>query len=68
MDGKLTKQIKKIIADSGLSENQIALQAGIDKSALSRFRTSERSLTLASLDKMADVLGLELVTRKRKGK
>src|SRR5262249_42024328 len=35
---------------------------GISESALSRFMASKQGLTLATLDKLAEVLGLEIVT------
>jgi transcriptional regulator with XRE-family HTH domain len=67
MDGKLTRQLKQLIAESGLSEYEIAKRSGVSKGALSRFRTGERNLNLDSVDRLAEVLNLELKqTRKPK--
>ena len=60
MDGILTKQLKQIIADCGITQYAIAKQCGIDKSALSRFMRGERSITLESIDAIAGMLNLEL--------
>jgi transcriptional regulator with XRE-family HTH domain len=63
----LTRELKRIMAESGITEYEIAKRSGLDKGALSRFRTGERSLNLESVDKLAAVLNLELrQTRKPK--
>ena len=60
MDGILTKQLKRIIADCGVTQYALTKRCGIDKSALSRFMRNERSITLSSIDTIAKELRLEL--------
>jgi transcriptional regulator with XRE-family HTH domain len=60
----ISDQIRQVIESSGLSRYEICKQAGIDQAAMSRFMSGERGLSTSTLDKLADVLGLEIVTRK----
>ena len=64
----LTDQLRKAIRDSGLSQYRIGKDCDIDKAAMSRFMSGERGLSLKSIDRVAEYLGLELVRRKRKRK
>jgi transcriptional regulator with XRE-family HTH domain len=57
----LTQQVRRAIAESGLSRYGIAKASGIDQAALSRFMAGKTGLTLASLDALAGVLRLEIV-------
>jgi transcriptional regulator with XRE-family HTH domain len=52
--------LREAIQASGLSLNQLGQRAGIDHSRLSRFVRGERDLTLDSVDKLCQVLGLYL--------
>jgi hypothetical protein len=54
-------EIRELIASSGTSRYVLARQAGISKDALSRFMQSKQGLTAATLDKLADALGLEVI-------
>jgi transcriptional regulator with XRE-family HTH domain len=56
-----SEQLRRAIEASGASRYVIARSAGISDSALSRFLSGERGLNLATLDKLADALGLEIV-------
>lgn len=68
----LTDQVRQAIEDSGLTRYAISQQTGIDQSALSRFMSGKTGLTLASLDRLAETLSLQIVvnrsTASRKGK
>ena len=68
---KLSDQLRQIVEDCGLGQNEIARRAGVDKSALSRFVNGERGLSMKALDKVGKCLGLSFTTRgkfkKRKG-
>jgi transcriptional regulator with XRE-family HTH domain len=64
----ITQQLKHAIKQSGLTVYRIGELSGIDKAALSRFLNGKLSLRLLTVDKLADVLGLELKARKRKGR
>jgi transcriptional regulator with XRE-family HTH domain len=66
----LTEQVRRAIAESGLTRYRIAQETGIAESTLCKFMAGERGFTLASLDKLAEYLGLDIVARgaKRKAK
>lgn len=56
--------LRKAIRESGLTHYRIAKDAGISPDQLDRFIRRERSLTIDTAAKVADVLGLELTKRK----
>lgn len=56
-------ELLRAIRECGLSQYEIAKRSGVDPAALSRFVSSQRTLTLPAVDKLADVLGLGLVSR-----
>ena len=59
--------LRRAILESGLTRYAISVQSGVDQAALSRFIAGKRSLNLESVDKLVDVLGLEVrLPRKRK--
>ncbi len=60
----ISEQLRQILADCGLSQYEIAKRSGVDKGALSRFAHGQSGLTTETLDRLAEVLGLELVARK----
>jgi len=59
----LSSQFRQLIRNSGMSNYEIAKQAGIEQSALSRFMRGERGLTTATLDKLGELFDLEIVCR-----
>ena len=61
----ISEQVRLAIAGHGLSLNEVARRAGIQPSQVSRFMRGERGLTTESLDKLAEVLGLELRKKKQ---
>ncbi len=65
----IVKQLKDAIAKSGQSRYALSCASGVEQSALSRFMSGERGLSLESAARLADVLGLELRPKKsREGK
>lgn len=64
----VTDQVRRAILTSGMSRYAICKASGVEQAALSRFMAGKTSLTLTTLDRMADVLGLDLVVRKPKRK
>jgi transcriptional regulator with XRE-family HTH domain len=56
-----SEQLRRAIEECGTSRYALARSVGVSDSALSRFMSGERGLTLATLDKLADALGLEIV-------
>ena len=64
---KLSDQIRKAVDLSGLSRYRICQLTGIDQGALSKFMAHKGGLSVANLDNVAEVLGLELrKTRKER--
>ena len=64
----LSEQLRQVIRDCGESRYSLARRTGIDQSTLTRFMSGERGLRLDVVDVLADVLGLELRSRKTRGK
>jgi len=65
---KLSDQIRRAIADSEHTRYRIAQETGINEGALGAFFHGQRGMSLESLDKLAEFLGLEVVTKRRKGR
>jgi transcriptional regulator with XRE-family HTH domain len=66
MKGKrmnLTDQIRAAVDASGLSRYRICKTAGIDQAVMSRFMAGTRGMTLPTLNKLADVLALDVTAR-----
>jgi transcriptional regulator with XRE-family HTH domain len=63
--GGISGQLREIIHRRGLTAFSIARDAGLEPSVVSRFLSRERGLTLASLDAIADAIGLRLVEKGR---
>ena len=54
---------------SGVTRYRIALDTGISQALLSRFMSGERGLSVESIERLAEYLGLEIIVRpKRKGR
>ncbi|MHC4400202.1 MAG: helix-turn-helix domain-containing protein [Planctomycetota bacterium] len=58
---KVSDQIRRLIDSSGMSRYRIAMRSGIDQSALSRFMTGERGLSMVALDALGELLDFEVV-------
>ena len=59
----LSDQLRRAIRESGLSRYAICKATDIDQSAMSKFLAGRVGLSLASVDRLADFLGLKLVKR-----
>jgi hypothetical protein len=67
MSDTLTDQIREAVRQSELSHYEMCRQTRIDKASMSRFINGHGGLSLANLDKLADLLGLRITsTRKAK--
>jgi transcriptional regulator with XRE-family HTH domain len=60
--------IRRACKQSSASQYRIAKDTGIDKSALSRFVSGERGLSMENVDALCRYLGLELKPIKRKAR
>lgn len=63
---RISDQLRGEIERSEMSTYAIAQQAGVRPESLYRFLDGRRTLQLATVDAIAEVLGLELRTRKRR--
>lgn len=64
-ESKLATDLLAAVNSSELSRYEIAKRAGVSAAALSYFVNGQRSLSLESAGRVADVLGLELRTIER---
>jgi hypothetical protein len=67
MNEPFSDQLRQVIRDSGMTRYALSVQTGIDQAVLSKFMAGKIGLSLRSIDKLMDVLGLEVrPLRKRK--
>ena len=57
----ISRQLRQVILDSGLTAYTLGKEAQIDPGMIQRFLNEERDIRLDTLDRLADVLGLRLV-------
>jgi transcriptional regulator with XRE-family HTH domain len=57
----LSEQLRALIAAAGPSAYELARDAGVDRSVLSRFLAGQRTITLETADRLAAVLKLRLI-------
>jgi predicted transcriptional regulator len=62
---KLSDQLRQAVNDSGLSRYRIAKELGIVESAISKFMSRKGGLSMEVLDRLAQLLELNLDTSKR---
>ena len=60
----ISEQVRQAIANSGASLREISRKTDLYHSQLSLFMRGERGLTLGTLDKLAEYLGLKLTKKK----
>ena len=65
--GTPSEDLRRIIAACGLSRYEIARRTGVSEAALSKFM-SGRDIRTDTLDRLAPLLGLRLVTDIRRGR
>jgi len=61
----LTEQLRQAILDCGETQSDVCRATGIDKSALSRFMSGERGVSMENLNILGQYLGLDLVPRRQ---
>ena len=65
---KLTDQLREAIDGSGMSRYAVAKAIGLDQSTLSRFMSGKAGLALDTVDRLAELLELQLVVTKKAAK
>jgi len=63
-DTRVAKQLKAAIKASGMTVYEIAKRAEIEPDSLYKFLKGDRDMYVGTLGAIAEVLGLELVSRK----
>ena len=64
----LSDQLRRAVLDCGKTQYRVAQETGIDKTALFRFLTGERGVSMQVMDTLGKYLGLRIVVDKPKGK
>jgi transcriptional regulator with XRE-family HTH domain len=68
----ISEQVRIAIKQCGVKSNRLAKLAGVDTAVLWRFLTDDlnerRTITMETLDKLAPVLGLSILTNKAKAR
>ena len=64
----IVDQVKKAIADSGMTYYRIAQETGVDEASIGRFMSGERDVRAMTLAALAEALGLHLAKKKGRGK
>ena len=64
---KLSDKIRQAILDSEFSRYRIAAEIGCSQALLSKFVNHKGSLSMRTLDRLADLLGLDLAVRGKGG-
>ena len=59
----MTDQLRRLIEDAEISRYQLWQQTGIDQAVLSKFVNGKGGLSMESLDKIGEVLNLQITTR-----
>lgn len=64
----LAVNLRKFRTERGLTQEALAYDAGMDRSAVGHFERGERNVTLSTLDRLAEALGVtpfQLVNQER---
>jgi transcriptional regulator with XRE-family HTH domain len=65
---RFSDQIRQAVAASDLTRYRICKTIGLPESSMSRFMAGRSGLSLDTLDKLAELLGLAVVVRRRRRK
>ncbi len=63
---KLSDQVRRAVDASGMSRYAICKAIDMDQAIMSRFMTGKGGLSMANLDILADLLGLDVVAREKR--
>jgi hypothetical protein len=59
-------QIRDAVRGSKLGHNRMCREASIDKGAMSNFLAGRRGMSLAALDRLAEVLGMQIMVKPKR--
>lgn len=65
---RFSDQIRAAIAASDITRYRICKTIGLPESSLSRFMAGRAGLSLETIDKLAELLGLSVLVRRRRRK
>jgi len=65
---KLTDQLRQLIDECGLTRYEIAKRTGIDESALAKFYSGRRGLSMEALNALGEFLELKIVLGRKPGR
>ena len=68
MSKNIERKLREAIIKAKVSRYKISQLSGVGQAQLSLFISKKRTLTITSAAKIAEVLGLELTPKKRKGR
>ena len=57
---KLSDQVRQAVRDSGMSQYALSRRLGINKGSVSRFMAGKSGLAMVTLDRLADLLDLNI--------
>jgi transcriptional regulator with XRE-family HTH domain len=64
----MSEQIRRAIRDSGMTRYRICQEIGITQPSMTRFMQGKAWLSMPTLDKIAELLDLDIVAGKRSKK
>lgn len=65
---RFSDQIRAAIAASDITRYRICKKIGLPESSMSRFMAGRAGLSLETIDKLAELLGLSVLVRRRRRK
>ena len=65
---RFSDQIRAAVDASGMSRYRICKEIGLSQPTMSRFMAGRTGLSMESLDRLADLLGLDVVTQPKANK
>ena len=64
----MSERLKDAIETSGVTRYRISQETGIEESALSRFMSGKRGLSMEAIDRLLEYLNLEVVEKSKRRK
>jgi transcriptional regulator with XRE-family HTH domain len=66
MSELFTERLRRAIRESGMTRYALWKETGVDQGTLSKFMSGQSGLSLQSVDKLCDALGLTLTAQETK--